>query len=45
MSKSQVTLKKTIVVMKNRLKYRLFTEDLKKIIKVKIRKAPRLPKF
>jgi hypothetical protein len=31
--------------MKNALKYRLFTEDLEQIFKVKTRKVPRLPRY
>jgi predicted small metal-binding protein len=45
MGKKEQIPRKTIVVMKNKHKYRIFDEDLKKIIKVRIRKIPNLPRF
>ena len=45
MCKSQSLTRKIIVVVKNNEKYRLFTDDLKKILKVRKLRAPPLPRY
>lgn len=45
MCKTQALTRKTIVVVKNNEKYRLFTDDLKKILKVRKLRAPPLPPY
>lgn len=45
MGKTKPIVKKTIVVIRNNMKYRLFDEDLKKIAKYKIKNIPPLPRY
>ena len=45
MCKSQPLSRKIIVVVKNNEKYRLFADDLKKMLKVRKFRAPPLPPY
>lgn len=45
MCKSQALCRKIIVVVKNKEKYRLFADDLKKILKVRKFRSPPLPPY
>lgn len=45
MCKTEQRLRKTVVVIQNKKQYRLFAEDLKKILKVKKVKFPLVPKY
>lgn len=45
MSKGEQRVRKTVVVMRNKERYRLFAEDLKKILKVNKIKLPPIPKY
>jgi hypothetical protein len=46
MCKKETRIRKTLIVMKNANRYRLFAEDIKKIIRIKINKNnPNIPKY